>query len=223
VPGGGRGLAVRLQRSGAGGVGPARLRLRPLGRLAGRNLASPGVSQHRLDFAAPGPRRGNAARGRGRARRGEGWMILLHPVWLILAVPLLASFWIWPLPTWRLRCLRLAVLTLLLLALAGLAVRLPSRAGTVVVVADRSESMPGNAEVEQKRMIEEIQKQMGPDDRLAVVSFGRDVVVERPPTAGKFDGFLHHVRRDASNLAGALETALGLIPHDAPGRVLLLS
>src|SRR4051794_12569303 len=150
-------------------------------------------------------------------------MILLDPVWLVLAIPLLASFWVRPLPTWLLRCLRLAVLTLLLLALTGLAVHLPSRAGTVVVVADRSESMPANAEVEQKRVIEEIQKQMGPEDRLGVVSFGRDAVVERPPMAGKFDGFLHEVRREASNLAGALETALGLIPHDAPGRVLVLS
>src|SRR5262249_29979545 len=117
--------------------------------------------------------------------RGEEGMILLHPAWLILAVPLLASLWVWPLPTWLLRCLRLAVLTLLLLALAGLAVRLPSRAGTVVIVADRSESMPTHAEIEQKQVIEDIQKRMSPEDRLAVVSFGRDVVVERPPSAGK--------------------------------------
>jgi von Willebrand factor type A domain len=150
-------------------------------------------------------------------------MILLYPVWLFLAVPLLVSLWLWPLPTRLLRGLRLAALVLLLLGLCGATLRLPSRAGTVVVVADRSASMPSDSEGIQKEAIRLLQEQMGPDDRLSVVSFGRTSAIERVPRVGSFGGFLHEVGSDASNLDEALQTALTQIPKDSPGRILVLS
>src|SRR5262249_43455412 len=57
----------------------------------------------------------------------------------------------------------------------------------------------------------------------AVVSFGRSAAVEQPPATGQFPGFVHEVEDDASNLADALETALTLVPCDAPGKVFVLS
>jgi Mg-chelatase subunit ChlD len=148
---------------------------------------------------------------------------LLHPVWLFLIIPLAVSLWLWPMPTRLLRLLRWVGLTLLLLALCGLTLRLPSRTGTVVVVADRSQSMPPGSETQMKEVIDLIQNTMSAEDRLAVVSFGQAVAVEQPPQTGKFAGFVNEVGRDASNLAEAVETALALIPRDAPGKVLVLS
>ncbi len=150
-------------------------------------------------------------------------MTLLDPIWLFLAIPLVVSVVLWPMPSRLLRVLRGAALVCLLLALCGLALTLPSRVGTVVVLADRSESMPPDAEARQKEIIDLVQAEMGPEDRLAVVSFGRTVAVERPPLAGRFTGFLHEVGRDGSNLAEALQAGLGLVPRDAPGRILVLS
>jgi hypothetical protein len=148
---------------------------------------------------------------------------LLHPVWLFLLVPLGLSLWLWRMPTRLLTALRVSALLLAVLALAGLSLRLPSRAGTVVVVADRSASMPPGSESAQKEVIDLIASAMGPDDRLGVVSFGENVAVERPPQGGAFAGFVTQVGGNASNLGEALETALALIPRDAPGRVLVLS
>ena len=119
--------------------------------------------------------------------------------------------------------LRIAILCLILLAMCGLAIKLPSRAGTVVVVADRSQSMPPDSETKQKEAIDLIQGAMGSDSNLAVVSFGRDAAVEQSPQGGKFTGFVNEVYGDASDLNGAIEKAMALIPQDAPGRVLLLS
>jgi Mg-chelatase subunit ChlD len=119
--------------------------------------------------------------------------------------------------------LRLAILILILLAMCGLAIRLPSRAGTIVVVADRSQSMPPDSEAKQKEAIDLIQGTMRSDSNLAVVSFGRVAAIEQSPQGGKFAGFVNEVYGDASDLNGAIEKAMALIPRDAPGRVLLLS
>lgn len=149
-------------------------------------------------------------------------MTFLHPIWLLLAVPLGAALVAWRLPTLQL-ALRLVVLVLLLLALGGLALVWPSPAGTVVVVADRSRSMPGDAEDAQKIAIDLLQQAMGADERLAVVSFGERAAVERAPRTGAFGGFVNEVGPDGSRLAEAVELGLSLIPKGAPGKILVLS
>lgn len=150
-------------------------------------------------------------------------MIFLHPIYLLLAVPLGVSLLAWGFRSRWLLALRLFTLLLIVLALAGLTVRWPSRAGTVVVVADRSLSMPVESDGQQKDAIALLHDSLGPDDQLAVVAFGRSTAVELAPRAGKFAGFVHDVGRDASQLTEALETALGLVPQGAPGRLLVLS
>jgi Mg-chelatase subunit ChlD len=149
--------------------------------------------------------------------------MLLHPIWLFLAIPLALSLGLWRMPSRLLLILRALTLLLLLAVLCGAVLRLPSQAGTIVVVADRSLSMPSGSETAQKEAIDLLQKSMGPDDRLAVVAFGRTAAVEQPPATGQFPGFVHEVGDDASNLADALETALTLVPRDAPGKVFVLS
>ncbi len=150
-------------------------------------------------------------------------MVLLHPIWLFLLIPLGLSLWRWPLPSRLLLTLRCAATALVLLALCGLALRLPSRDGTVVVIADRSLSMPPGSEAAEKEAIDLIQGAMGRDDRLAVVSFGQAARVERAPDVGKFPGFVQEVGGDGSNLADALQTALSLVSPDAPGKVFVIS
>ena len=150
-------------------------------------------------------------------------MTLLHPIWLLLLIPLIISLRVWKLPSRLLGILRLAILSLILLAMCGLAVKLPSRAGTVVVVTDRSQSMPPDSEAKQKEAIDLIQGAMGNNVNLAVLSFGRDAAIEQSPQSGKFAGFVNEVHGDASDLNGAIEKAMALIPRGAPGRLLMLS
>jgi Mg-chelatase subunit ChlD len=150
-------------------------------------------------------------------------LTLLDPVWLVLALPLFAALWRFPLPSRLTNGMRVAAVVCVLLAAAGVAVRLPSRAGTVVVVADRSRSMPPGSDAAHKELIDLLHAGMGGDDRLAVVSFGQTVAVERAGEADRFPGFTHEVGADASNLSEAVETALSIVPKDTPGRVLVLS
>jgi len=147
----------------------------------------------------------------------------LQPIWLFLLIPLGLSLWLWRLPNRVLLALRLLSLVLLVLALSGLALRLPSRAGTVVVLADRSLSMPPKSESAQKLAIDLVQAKMSADDKLAVVSFGRTAAIDQVPQDGVFSGFVTQVGGDASSLAEGLETALSLVPRDGSGRILVLS
>lgn len=146
-----------------------------------------------------------------------------QPVWLLLLVPLAAAWFAWPLPNRGLNILRATVFLLIVLALAELALKLPDRAGTVIVVADRSESMPQDSDASEKEIIGLLHKAMGPRDQLGVVAFGRDAVVEQAPERGEFGGFAADIGRDHSSLNDAIESALALIPPDGGGRVLVLS
>lgn len=150
-------------------------------------------------------------------------MTLLHPIWLALAIPLLIGWWWHRSATGLLHWLRLSILLLVLLALCGLAVNLPSRHGTIIVVADRSLSMPPGSEAAEREAIELIQRAMSSDDRLAVISFGQTAAIERAPQTGAFAGFTNQVGPDASHLAEALDKALALIPANAPGKILVIS
>jgi Mg-chelatase subunit ChlD len=150
-------------------------------------------------------------------------MVFHHPIWLLLAVPLAVAMWVWRMPTPLLRRLRIAALALVLLGMAAFAVKLPSRAGVLVVVADRSESMPAGSDDSHKETIGLLQSSSGSDQRLGVVSFGRTAAIEQTPQAGQFGGFVNDVGRDESNLADAIEKALSMIPRESPGRILVLS
>lgn len=148
---------------------------------------------------------------------------LLQPIWLLLSIPLGISLWVWKPNSRLLWILRVVILSLILLAMCGLALKLPRRAGTIVVVADRSLSMPRDSEARQKEAIDLIQSDMRRDSRLGVVSFGRAAAVEQSPQTGKFAGFINEVHGDASELNDAVAQAIALIPRDSPGRVILLS
>ena len=88
-------------------------------------------------------------------------MIFFSPIWLLLLIPLAAGLYAWRLPSRGLNILRLIVLFLLVLAMAQPAMKLKDQQGTVVVLVDRSESMPHKAAEEQLEVIKTLHGEMG--------------------------------------------------------------
>jgi Mg-chelatase subunit ChlD len=150
-------------------------------------------------------------------------IVFFQPVWLLLLVPLTVAWFVWPLPTRGLRIARALTFIAIVLALAQFALRLPDRAGTVIVVADRSESMPKQAAATEKEVIDLLHKSMGAHDQLGVIAFGRQAIVEQSPQHGEFSGFTAQVGPEHSDLNSALDSALALVPSDGGGRILVLS
>ncbi len=150
-------------------------------------------------------------------------MTLLAPAWLLLLAPLLLALRRWP-PAGRLgRTLRALTYLLVVLALAGAALRVPGHGGTVVVVADRSASLPADAEAREREVVTSLQATMHAGDRLGVISFARGAAVERQPTSAAFGGFVADLPADASELAAGLTRAAALLPAGGPARLLVLS
>lgn len=120
--------------------------------------------------------------------------------------------------------LRWVLLVLGVGALAGPELVLRRAGSDVVVVVDRSRSMPVEAGPVATELVGLLEGQRGPGDRVGVVAFGREVRVEQPLSeAGRFGGFTRPVEGEASDLAAALDAAGELIPPGRTGRVLVVS
>ncbi len=150
-------------------------------------------------------------------------MTFLQPHWLLLLLPLAVAWWWLRAPARWLRSLRLTTYGLIVLAMCDPQMIQPRRAGTVVVVADRSDSMPIDAEPRQAEMVKLLHQSMSPRERLAVVSFGERVALEHGPGVDPFDGFEQVVGAGASDMSAALRRAVSLIPEGGGGRLLILS
>ena len=145
------------------------------------------------------------------------------PVFLLLLLPALAAL---PLARrgGRVRAaLAGAALLSLVLALARPVVRIPRRAGTVVVVADRSASLPPAERDAQKALLDAVAARRAEGERLGVVAFGETAAVEQAPQPAPFAGFRASPGAEGSDLDAALDLALSLVPPRDEARLLVLS
>ncbi|MCP3914548.1 MAG: VWA domain-containing protein [bacterium] len=151
-------------------------------------------------------------------------MGFLHPELLILAVPI-GFLW------WRTRghgvvtlVLRAVVALLLVLALAGPYLETEDKGRDLVVVVDRSRSMPPGSVDSAVELIELAEDERKDGDHVYVVSFGAGARIEHATLGDeRFQGFGELVDADGSDLGSALETALNLVEKGRKGGILLLS
>ncbi len=119
--------------------------------------------------------------------------------------------------------LRVLILLLIFMALAGASLKKPGRDGMIILVADRSLSMPVNSDDRVKETLTLLKEQMPANARLGMVVFGAQARVEMSPARASFSGFNAELDSEASNLADGLDKALSLIPSESSGRIILLS
>jgi uncharacterized membrane protein len=146
------------------------------------------------------------------------------PAWALFVLPV-------ALLAWRTRSgaavtqgLRLCLLLLLALALAGPRWEQSARGLDLVVVVDRSLSVGGEADSAGLELVRLAEDARGPGDRVAVVAFAAEARIESLPD---FDQRLQRLspleNREGSDLAQALERAAELVPASRPGAILLAS
>ncbi len=125
--------------------------------------------------------------------------------------------------------LRALILLALVLALAGMRLRLETRDLAVIFLVDVSASVDRE---EQTRALEIINREIegaGPRDFVGVVAFAREPSVELAPTRKELlgDWRLAEINsnppRDYTDIASALRLAAALVPESAAGRMVLLS
>jgi uncharacterized membrane protein len=155
-----------------------------------------------------------------------------HPIALLLAIPALAlTVLVWRfgyanLSRRRLRValgVRLALLTFLILALAGTMIRLPQSREAAVFVADLSASDAGQRSTMQS-VLASAAASRGQSDVMGVVDAGRQPVVEQPTARlSGFEAFQSSVDPQYTNLESGLDLANAILPGGYRRRVVVVS
>jgi Mg-chelatase subunit ChlD/uncharacterized membrane protein len=146
------------------------------------------------------------------------------PQALVLLVPLGLFLWKRGQRPGPPMALRWTLLVLVVGALAGPEWVLRHAGSDVVVVVDRSRSMPAEAGRMASELVGLLESQRRTGDRVGVLSYGREARVEQPLSeTGRFGGFTRPVDAEASELSAALDAAGALIPPGRTGRVLVVS
>ncbi|MBQ7731520.1 MAG: VWA domain-containing protein [Lentisphaeria bacterium] len=152
------------------------------------------------------------------------YILIWQPAAFLVLLPLLSLFTFRRLPTRVLNLIRVLIYIMVAAAMAGISIRLPERAGTLVVLADRSRSMPDGARQEMESLIRRLEHAAPASSKLSVISFAGTSFVEKLPDSSAFAGLQTAPSEPhATDIAGAIDAALELIPSDASGRILLLS
>ena len=146
-----------------------------------------------------------------------------EPHWLLLLFPGLWAVFRLRMRSRKILLLRVVTVVLVILALAGMQLRLPGREGMLIVVADRSLSMPSDADSRISETLSLLRREMPENGRLGVLSFAAEARVDMPPGRGSFSGFSGGINPEASNLHEAMDRALSLVPGDLSARMIVLS
>ena len=158
-------------------------------------------------------------------------MALTTPLWLGLLA--LVPFFVWL--GWPSRGpsrgrelfslgVRLLIVVLLIVSLAGLETRSAGDRLAVIFLVDNSDSMSSLAKQVAQQMVREAIQNLAPTDQAGVVVFGGDALVERPLSYSRdLDAFTTKVTPIQTDLAEAIRLGLALLPADAARRLVILS
>jgi Mg-chelatase subunit ChlD len=151
-------------------------------------------------------------------------MGFLHAELLWIAIPVALAWWKLRGVDRGTQIVRALTAALLVLAAAAPYLRTQDAGRDLIVVVDRSRSMPAAADAEALEVIRLAESERREGDRVGVIACGANSALERMPQRdARFSGFERPLDRDGSDLGGALEAALALIQDDRPGSILLLS
>ncbi|MEX2168471.1 MAG: VWA domain-containing protein [Pirellulales bacterium] len=164
------------------------------------------------------------------------WLAFQHP-WYLVLLAVLPLLWVLSyrslsgLGGWRRIFaigLRTLVLMLIIFALADAQYRRTNDRMTVIYLLDQSLSIP---EPHRQAMLEFVERAVeehrdkDKEDRVGVIVFGREAEVELPPVdfTPPLDRVESLLDRQHTNLAGALQRARALFPHDSTKRVVIVT
>jgi uncharacterized membrane protein len=150
------------------------------------------------------------------------WLLLaLIPLWaLAFATPRRRA----PAGLWVSLLIRTALISALVLALAGARIVRDTGALTSVFLLDRSESIAPDARGRAEAFVRQALGSMRAGDRAAVVTFGADALVERPAGDQQtFDGVTTTPIAAGTNIQEAMQLGLSLLPAETNKRMVLLS
>ena len=148
----------------------------------------------------------------------------LYPELFLLAIPMWFAYRRWGRAKGVTGGLRIALLVALLLAIAGPQVNFGGHGIDVIIVADRSRSLPADADPRIRELIENIHNSRRKGDQVGLITFGSKAAVENLLSENsKLGSYTKDILPDGSDLSEALHDALNLVRSNRPARILVLS
>ncbi len=148
----------------------------------------------------------------------------LYPELFLLAIPMWFAYRRWGQATGVTGALRITLLVLLLAAIAGPQVNWGGHGIDLIIVADRSRSLPTDADPRIRELIDNVHNNRRSGDRVGLVTFGSSPAVESLLSQeAKPSTYTKEILPDGSDLAEALHDALNLVQPNRPARILVLS
>ena len=151
-------------------------------------------------------------------------------LWLLILLPISIALWLVGRTKFEQRrdklilVLRMIIMTVLILAIAGAQIRRKSELLTTVFVLDISESIPLDEQSRGETFIRTAIDKMPPGDRAAIVVFGKDALVERLATDTPWLPELGSIPITThTDIAGAIQLGMALFPSEGARRIVLLS
>ena len=149
--------------------------------------------------------------------------MLSEPHWLLLIIPLVFLVYIFKPESKIILNLRILLIIVICLALSSPIMKISGKEGVVVVVADRSASMPDDIDKRIQETTTMLLEKMPSNSRLALVSYTDKAKIEFSPTKNDVAALSIKQNPDSSNMADGIEMALTMIPDAMSGRIILVS
>ena len=147
-----------------------------------------------------------------------------YPELFLLGVPLWFLFQRWGNTTGATGWLRFVLAARLWLAMTGPEINIGGRGIDVIVVSDRSRSLPTAAHASIRELIQNLENNRRGGNRVGLVTFGARAEIEHPLSEERKTGeYALQIPPDGSDLHDALQMALNLVNPNRPARILVLS
>jgi Mg-chelatase subunit ChlD len=119
--------------------------------------------------------------------------------------------------------LRVVVVALLILSAAGMEIARTVPDLTVVLAADRSDSIGPDAQRQLRAFLDEVRQESSSARRVGLVTFGANAILEESPNEKPRLAAISRPRTDGTNLAAAITTSLAAMPDGAGRRIVMLT
>lgn len=145
------------------------------------------------------------------------WLTFGQPIAFLLAIPAAAALMLYPARSRVLQTVRILLVASVILAIADPQHRESLDSGTLLVLVDRSQSMPPDAEQIQLDLIRRLNKEKKKNQKLKIVSFSESAAVESGTD------MVVEVGSQSSRLGQAIRLALLSVPPGRNARMLVVS
>ena len=150
-------------------------------------------------------------------------MTFIAPWLLLLSVPIAWLLWQYHHPSKVVNALRVLLSIVVVMGLTEPQITAPTTQQDILIVVDRSDSMPSSTETYATEWIQTLEGQLNPFDRFGVISVATNTQTDQRLGSDPFKGFSIIEHTTQSNLNQSLLKAIQLLKQSPNGKIVVIT